>query len=340
MRWRTKLCGFCDHSFANGLCLGAIVFLCACGQNHGQATPNVSTSTAAASFELTMELCGICAFKGFLNGAKFKMQGVAANGSPYFKAIGDEQYMYYDEDCDGSGKKAARWVIDPDPPNKDRMRDLDQDFDCMYHARVDSEDRQQPPTAGDWIVFCGGEGWKVQKLALVQHPLGAGVPEIAPAAPDTLVNFSFSGTFCAGREILQDLEFDKAGRTRSGSNFFKSRRHDLYMYHDPSCEGPLIGTPRWIIDDDAPNPQRERDLDEDSQCLYLARVDSASSMSPPLVAFWKVQCEGGWQDICIAMNVTGEENVGEASAARRPRRRLAALILSILVLILADESLP
>jgi len=316
---------------------------------------------------LTVELGGFCAFKGFLNGLTFKVKGVTASGAPYLKAIGDDQYMYYDEDCDGSGEGTARWIIDSDLPNVSRTRDLDQDGACNYHARIDSNNTKEPPTDGDWIMFCG-QGWQTQKVSSLspEHPT-----DTTHAAPAQLTNFALSGSFCTGKEIFQGLEFDQKGITKSGAGFFKSREHEVYMYYDPSCSGASDGKARWVVDDDEPNTQRASDLDADSACDYHARVDSDDKSSPPQAAFWRVHCDGMWQDVWVALNSvppplitevptttdaprqpgpaftttakeshgTNQDDQGVVDRAHGRAWHLATPLLSILVFALARENL-
>lgn len=316
---------------------------------------------------------GVCAFKAFLNALTFKTQGVTASGAPYFKAIGADQYIYHDEDCDGNGDGTARWIIDSDPPNADLTKDLDQDGGCNYHARIDSDNILQPPMGGNWTVFCG-EGWQIQDLSLEGHAAEHPV-ETTSAEPLQLRNFALSGKFCAGMESFQGLEFDLAGVTNSGAAFFKSREHGQYMYYDPSCSGTPDGKARWVIDDDKPMTDAVSDLDGDSACNYHARLDSGDTSSPPQAAFWRLHCNASWQDIWITLKSvppplatevptttdsppqpdststaavtnsseegqgTGDEEKGIVNGVRGCQWHLATPLLTVVALILARENL-
>lgn len=313
---------------------------------------------------MTVKLGGVCAFKSFLNGLTFKTQGVTASGAPYLKAVGADQYMYHDQDCDGIGNGTARWIIDSDLPSTDRTRDLDQDGACNYHARIDSSNISGPPVDGDWIVFCGN-GWQTQNLMVDVHA-GEHPVEANGTTPAHLVNFALSGKFCAGKEFFQGLEFDVAGVTNSSAAFFKSREHGQYMYYDPSCSGAPDGKARWVIDDEKPMRDAVSDLDGDSACNYHARVDSGDTSSPPKAAMWRLHCDGAWEDIWITLDDispelatevptttdsppqpesttavanTTEEGKGTVDGVHGLRWHLATPLVSVVAMILARENL-
>jgi len=93
------------------------------------------------------------------------MQGVAANGAPYYKSTSRDEYLYYDLDCNGGGDGTARWILDVTAPNASRTSDLDGDGRCNYHARLDSNITSSPPSGEEWQVFCGSS-WVSQALFL------------------------------------------------------------------------------------------------------------------------------------------------------------------------------
>lgn len=244
---------------------------------------------------MLVKLGGVCAYKGFLDGLTFVSEGLTASGAPYFKAIGAEQYIYHDADCGGAGNSTARWVIDSDAPNASVLTDLDQDGACNYHARIESDLADVPPSEGNWSVFCG-EAWESHELTL--EVVDADVTQNESLSS----GFKLAGEFCGGKEIFEGLVFDLAGATRGGAPFFASREHGKYMYYDPSCSGARNGKARWVIDDDAPDTETKRDLDGDGACDYHARADSDDAKSPPEAAMWHFLCDDGtWKDTLITL---------------------------------------
>eukprot|EP00932_Pfiesteria_piscicida_P016338 SRR837773.3266.p1 GENE.SRR837773.3266~~SRR837773.3266.p1 ORF type:complete len:307 (-),score=90.98 SRR837773.3266:80-865(-) len=138
------------------------------------STRTKTTTTAGASTSMThlgevetFSMHGACDEKAFLNGAVFEAAGATRDGRPFYKARGQETYIYYDADCDGNGTtQSARWLVDDTRPSTTASMDLDQDGQCQYHARIDSDD-PHPPRNEVWNVYCGGvSGWSEIELTL------------------------------------------------------------------------------------------------------------------------------------------------------------------------------
>lgn len=100
-----------------------------------------------------------CPDKSYLNYMEFLRMGTTASGAPYYKALGLEQYIYYDPSCAGEPRGKPRWIIDADAPDTTRKSDLDGDGACNYHARVSSTDITCPPASAMWRVYCDDQ-WK------------------------------------------------------------------------------------------------------------------------------------------------------------------------------------
>jgi len=259
---------------------------------------------------------GACAYKDFLNGATFVSHGYSANGAMVFKALGAEQYMYYDMDCDGGGDGQPRWIIDFGQPNVSRTEDLDEDGACNYHARLDSDGWSlSPPAEAVWTIYCG-RGWVQQTLRFTETPLmpnvgeggagssGAGHSGNGGDEPGPAPELEVEGEFCRERHSLTGMRFRMAGRTQTGAPFYRAEAEPLYIYYDPDCSGNATGSGphgRWLIDMDPPSTERYSDLDEDGQCDYLARSESAESRWPPDETMWRVFCGEEWQDFWVTL---------------------------------------
>jgi len=110
-----------------------------------------------------------CKQKEYMNNLQFEYQGVTANGSPYYKSVTSDEYIYYDPHCSGDVSGSARWVLDTDRPSLEALSDLDGDGNCSYDARAKSKDTSAPPKGSMWKVDCGGV-WKDMWVALVRLP--------------------------------------------------------------------------------------------------------------------------------------------------------------------------
>mmetsp|Transcript_93770 Transcript_93770/g.289220 ORF Transcript_93770/g.289220 Transcript_93770/m.289220 type:complete len:256 (+) Transcript_93770:1-768(+) len=93
------------------------------------------------------------------------MEGHTASGAPFFKAEGEDFFIYWDKHCDGVMSSIPRWIIDTHRPNANRTVDLDDDADCHYLARTITGDSSMPPMRATWRVYCEG-GWEDVLLTL------------------------------------------------------------------------------------------------------------------------------------------------------------------------------
>mmetsp|Transcript_48505 Transcript_48505/g.156653 ORF Transcript_48505/g.156653 Transcript_48505/m.156653 type:complete len:144 (+) Transcript_48505:1-432(+) len=103
-----------------------------------------------------------------MNGLTYDLAGTGADGWPFYKAKGVDEYIYHDADCDGPGNNTVGlWVLDSNKPNTTATRDLDGDGGCNYHASIDSTVGQRLPTSAKWRMYCGKEaGWVFVNLTL------------------------------------------------------------------------------------------------------------------------------------------------------------------------------
>ena len=113
--------------------------------------------------------------------------------------------------------------------------------------------------------------------------------------------------FCADKAYL-DGQWAAAGWTAGGVPYYShvnnSHTEDVAIYWDPDCDGSTgsSGTARWIIDDSIPSTTAASDLDGDQDCLYLARINSLDSSTPPRgTTTWQVFCTGSWESNAITI---------------------------------------
>jgi len=131
-------------------------------------TVTSSNSTGVSNAPMSLTLSGACAYNRAMNGLTYDLAGKTADGCPFYKAKGMEEYIYHDADCDGAGTNTlSLWVLDDSKPNTTATRDLDGDGKCTYHARLDSTGRKMLPTSATWRMYCGpAEGWVSLDLTL------------------------------------------------------------------------------------------------------------------------------------------------------------------------------
>jgi len=130
----------------------------------------MTTTTRAPVFDAprSLTLSGACAYKRAMNGLTYDLAGTTADGWPFYKAKGVDEYIYHDADCDGAGTNTvAMWVLDSSKPNTTALYDLDGDGRCTYHARIESTGRKMFPTSATWRMYCGeAAGWVSVDLIL------------------------------------------------------------------------------------------------------------------------------------------------------------------------------
>jgi len=144
----------------------------------GASTPKVlpdnltttvtSTRAPVPNAPRSLTLSGACAYKRAMNGLTYDLAGTTADGWPFYKAKGVDEYIYHDADCDGAGTNTvAMWVLDSSKPNTTALYDLDGDGRCTYHARIESTGRKMFPTSATWRMYCGeAAGWVSVDLIL------------------------------------------------------------------------------------------------------------------------------------------------------------------------------
>jgi len=116
-------------------------------------TPAVTTTERGPTYLLHLD--GACAYQNYLNDMVFQKEGMTVGGSPYYKSQIYNYYIYYDPNCGaGTEIKDARWIIDNNRPDPTKREDLDNDKDCDYQARLNSQDSFQPPGSGTWRMRC------------------------------------------------------------------------------------------------------------------------------------------------------------------------------------------
>ncbi|CAE7945511.1 unnamed protein product, partial [Symbiodinium necroappetens] len=91
-----------------------------------------------------------------------------------------------------------------------------------------------------------------------------------------------------------DGTYDLQGQTRSGRAYYKLSSANVYLYHDPSCDGNS-SSPRWIFDNNFPSLTASQDLDGDGSCSYTG-VAYSDDVAPPLFGTWLSWCNdsSGW----------------------------------------------
>jgi len=128
-----------------------------------KASPATTTAPQNANGSKALRLDGACGFQEDLNGP-FVMQGTTASGTPFYKGAAGRYYLYFDPDCNGGPKGIPRWIIDSDLPDTSLVHDLDNDQDCKYVARIDSN-ASVPPAVATWLMYCQN-GWEELQLTL------------------------------------------------------------------------------------------------------------------------------------------------------------------------------
>mmetsp|Transcript_99619 Transcript_99619/g.286436 ORF Transcript_99619/g.286436 Transcript_99619/m.286436 type:complete len:492 (-) Transcript_99619:92-1567(-) len=263
-------------------------------------TSSSTATTATSTTTLVMfKLSGACKAKDFLNGLTFREEGTTVSGARYFKALEADQYLYHDVDCDGGSNGVKRWIIDSDVPDPSVTQDLDQDNKCNYHARLNTENTRDLPSAGTWQVWCG-LGW----VDTVLHLDNTGIwPHMDGQHESTVLELQghFSKHECSQQEALNSLQFELQGTTAGGFPWYKAKTAEQYIYYDLSCSGAAGTSARWVIDEDAPNVNLIEDLDEDRNCSYRAHVETTDGKAPPKGSMWHVDCNGRWTDMWLAL---------------------------------------
>mmetsp|Transcript_86295 Transcript_86295/g.219801 ORF Transcript_86295/g.219801 Transcript_86295/m.219801 type:complete len:332 (+) Transcript_86295:54-1049(+) len=258
---------------------------------------------------------GACDDNEHLDGKFFVKMGNTLGGSPWYKATGAEQYVYYDPDCGGSGDGTARWVFDKDRPNMTRATDLDGDGQCEYYARFDSVVKSEPPESGTWTMNCDNK-W-VEKFLVFMETTSTTATSTTVTAGTTGVTTTLAATTapkgavapkllalsgaCDYKNNLNGLTFELQGTTAEGEPYYKSHGMNYYIYHDADCDGSG-SAPRWVLDGDRPSALAAFDLDGDHKCDYFARLDDAKSPAGP--ATWRMYCGSqlGWSDVKLTLS--------------------------------------
>ena len=78
------------------------------------------------------------------------------------------------------------------------------------------------------------------------------------------------------------------GQTRSGRAYYHMQSGNLYLYHDPSCDGNR-DSPKWIFDNNFPSLTASQDLDGDGRCTFWSLAYS-DDVAPPLSGTWLSWC--------------------------------------------------
>lgn len=138
-------------------------------------------------------LKGACDYYYNLDGAAFVLQGTTVGGSPFYKAEGENYYIYFDPDCDGGSNGFARWLLDADAPRPHQPEDLDGDGACKYLARADLGSAAEPPSSASWLMYCR-EGWQAQLIHLDEVNEAKGVVRNSSAI-NSFVMTSVAGGF-------------------------------------------------------------------------------------------------------------------------------------------------
>eukprot|EP00445_Apocalathium_hangoei_P045950 CAMPEP_0204000378 /NCGR_PEP_ID=MMETSP0360-20130528/15308_1 /ASSEMBLY_ACC=CAM_ASM_000342 /TAXON_ID=268821 /ORGANISM="Scrippsiella Hangoei, Strain SHTV-5" /LENGTH=211 /DNA_ID=CAMNT_0050941671 /DNA_START=20 /DNA_END=655 /DNA_ORIENTATION=+ len=162
--------------------------------------PTTVTTTRAPVFHApgSLTLSGACAYKRAMNGLTYDLAGTSADGWPFNKAKGVDEYIYHDADCDGPGTNSVGlWVLDSNKPNTTAKRDLDGDGRCQYHASINSTVGQRLPTSAKWRMYCGKEaGWVFVNLTLKESS------DKNPFAGSTMISSTTRGGIAASVAAL------------------------------------------------------------------------------------------------------------------------------------------
>eukprot|EP00966_Prymnesium_polylepis_P319697 7376127-Prymnesium_polylepis.2 len=108
------------------------------------AAPPPSPPASPPFFYPMFTLDGVCSHQSNLRGI-YLLQGVVANGAPYYAHSTRPRYFYYDLDPSGSGA-SAKWVLDTSQPDPSRSVDLDDDGASVYSGHLATTDHKQCPS--------------------------------------------------------------------------------------------------------------------------------------------------------------------------------------------------
>jgi len=158
----------------------------------GASTTQLTTTRAPVFVApKSLTLSGACAYKRAMNGLTYDLAGTSADGWPFYKAKGVEEYIYHDADCDGAGiNTVAMWVLDSSKPNTTATTDLDGDGRCTYHARLEATAAKMFPTSTTWRMYCGeAAGWVSVDLTLKEAavPVASGSTVVSSATRGGIV---------------------------------------------------------------------------------------------------------------------------------------------------------
>lgn len=106
---------------------------------------------------------------------------------------------------------------------------------------------------------------------------------------------------------------EQPGIGANGAPFYKSTTGEQYIYYDMDCSGAGTCSPKWIIDNTAPNISRAYDLDGDGSCDYHASLDWENSSLPEGIELWSMFCGDGWSQRMLSFG-TNESAAGPYDA--------------------------
>ena len=193
-------CGnYDDTDFtANDMCC-----VCSGGARTRTAAPSVSPTVA-------LMVTGSCADStGSTRDDIYEPIGTTLDGRWYFQGVSSGIWLYFDQDCDGSGTAEA-WIFDTPGTQVSTTaeHDLDGDGSCSFPAYFYDVDTEPPLGTNTWDMWCSGS-WTVVDLTITQLvPTGAptitAMPSVSPA-PTLCVDMDdgaadSSGTLCSDYE--------------------------------------------------------------------------------------------------------------------------------------------
>ena len=98
--------------------------------------------------------------------------------------------------------------------------------------------------------------------------------------------------------------YRRVGWTKAGAPFFQHAESRNFLHWDPDCDGDGSRNERWVFDSNMPSVTASSDLDGDSACSYVGRINSKERSSPPLGRrTWTVYCSQyqGFRDDQISL---------------------------------------
>eukprot|EP00966_Prymnesium_polylepis_P275538 6366384-Prymnesium_polylepis.1 len=155
----------------------------------------------------------------------------------------------------------------------------------------------------DGICDDGGDGSTYNVCPLGSDCTDCGVRVASPSSPPgapQVQEIVVSGV-CPS-QAAYDGTYTLQGIAGNGAPYYKNAA-GRWLYHDLDCGGTGTAA-RWILDDSVPDGSRSSDLDNDEQCTYAGRLNTASAQPPLGTHAWRLLCDGSWTNVALTLAIS------------------------------------